>query len=53
MGEMHMALPGNTLPMMTGTGPHGPIGMGGTFTVLEVRETRARRLRLSRLVPGA
>ena len=24
--------------MMTGTGPHGPIGMGGMFTMLKVRE---------------
>jgi len=23
--------------MMTGTGPYGPIGMGGMFTVLKVR----------------
>ena len=28
----------NTLPMMTGTGPFGPIEMGGMFTVLKVRE---------------
>ena len=24
--------------MMTGTGPYGPIGMGGMFTTLKVRE---------------
>jgi hypothetical protein len=27
--------------MMTGTGPHGPIGMGGMFTVLKVRADQA------------
>ncbi len=37
MKEMEMELPANTLPMMTGQGPHGPIGMGGMFTVLKVR----------------
>ncbi len=38
MGEMEMPLPDNTLPMMTGTGPFGPIEMGGMFTVVKVRE---------------
>jgi len=42
MGEMQMELPENTLPMMTGTGPHGPIEMGGMFTVLKVRENLPR-----------
>jgi FtsP/CotA-like multicopper oxidase with cupredoxin domain len=37
MGEMEMPLPDNTLPMMTGTGPMGPLEMGGMFTVLKVR----------------
>ena len=37
MGEMHMALPHNTLPMMSGRGPFGPLEMGGMFTVLKVR----------------
>lgn len=37
MGEMEMALPDNTAPMMTGTGPYGPIEMGGMFTMLKVR----------------
>jgi FtsP/CotA-like multicopper oxidase with cupredoxin domain len=37
MGEMQMELPENTLPMMTGQGPHGPIEMGGMFTTLKVR----------------
>ena len=36
MGDM-MPLPANTLPMMTGEGPYGPIEMGGMFTVLKVR----------------
>ena len=42
MGEMEMALPENTLPMMTGRGPFGAIEMGGMFTVLKVREGLAR-----------
>jgi hypothetical protein len=42
MGEMEMPLPDNTLPMMTGAGPFGPIEMGGMFTVLKVREGLAR-----------
>ena len=37
MGEMQMELPENTFPMMTGTGPYGPIEMGGMFTTLKVR----------------
>jgi hypothetical protein len=38
MAEMHMPIPDNTLPMMTGTGPFGPIGMGGMFSVVKVRD---------------
>jgi FtsP/CotA-like multicopper oxidase with cupredoxin domain len=39
MGDMmDMGHPKNTLPMMAGTGPFGPIQMGGMFTVLKVRE---------------
>ena len=38
MGEMEMPLPENTLPMMTGFGPFGPIEMGGMFTVVKVRD---------------
>jgi hypothetical protein len=38
MAEMEMPLPDNTLPMMTGTGPFGPIGMGGMFSVVKVRD---------------
>jgi manganese oxidase len=37
MGSMEMALPDNTLPMMTGQGPFGSIEMGGMFTVVKVR----------------
>jgi len=37
MGEMQMELPANTFPMMTGSGPYGPIEMGGMFTTLKVR----------------
>ncbi len=38
MGEMEMALPEQTLPMMTGTGPYGPVEMGGMFTTVKVRK---------------
>ena len=44
MTEMQMEGPPNTLPMMAGVGPFGPIGMGGMFTVLKVRD---------RIRPGA
>ena len=38
MGNMmEMGRPKNTLPMMAGEGPFGPIEMGGMFTVLKVR----------------
>jgi FtsP/CotA-like multicopper oxidase with cupredoxin domain len=37
MVAMGMALPENTLPMMTGEGQYGPIEMGGMFTTLKVR----------------
>lgn len=37
-GMMDMGRPRNTLPMMTGNGPFGPIEMGGMFTVLKVRD---------------
>jgi len=42
MGGMEMPIPDNTLPMMTGAGPFGPIEMGGMFTVVKVREGLAR-----------
>ncbi len=42
MGEMEMPLPDNTLPMMTGRGPFGPLEMGGMFTVVKVRDGLAR-----------
>jgi FtsP/CotA-like multicopper oxidase with cupredoxin domain len=38
MGEMEMAMPDNTLPMMTGFGQFGPLEMGGMFSVVKVRE---------------
>jgi hypothetical protein len=41
MAEMQMPLPENTLPMMTGQGPFGPIEMGGMFTVIKVRKELA------------
>lgn len=40
MGEMQMPTPDNTLPMMSGTGPFGPIEMGGMFSILKVRENQ-------------
>jgi|TARA_R110002110_G_C13470277_1_gene720505 FtsP/CotA-like multicopper oxidase with cupredoxin domain len=40
MGEMHMTIPENTLPMMTGRGQFGPIEMGGMFTVVKIRQTQ-------------
>ena len=54
MGEMEMALPDNTLPMMTGQGPYGAMEMGGMFTMVKVRaRPRARRLQGPRLVRAA
>jgi FtsP/CotA-like multicopper oxidase with cupredoxin domain len=38
MGSMEMPLPDNTLPMMTGAGPFGPVEMGGMFSVVKVRD---------------
>jgi hypothetical protein len=40
MQEMAKVMPGpkNTLPMMSGKGPHGNLEMGGMFTLLKVRE---------------
>ena len=55
MGEMEMPIPDNTLPMMTGTGPFGPIEMGGMFTDVEgARRTCPQRLQGPGLVsaPG-
>lgn len=37
MAEMEMPLPDNTVPMMTGYGPFGAVGMGGMFSVVKVR----------------
>ncbi len=41
MAAMQMPTPKNTLPMMTGKGPFGPIGMGGMFTLFQVRDNQA------------
>ncbi len=38
MTDMNMGLPRNTLPMMAGQGQFGPVGMGGMFTLLKVRD---------------
>ena len=37
----HMQGPANTLPMMGGQGPFGPLEMGGMFTVVKVRDDLA------------
>jgi hypothetical protein len=42
MGPMEMPLPDNTLPMMSGTGPYGPMEMGGMFSVVKVRDDQPR-----------
>ena len=42
MAEMQMPLPPNTLPMMSGSGPYGPIAMGGMFTTITVRKSLAK-----------
>ncbi|MET0152806.1 MAG: copper oxidase [Candidatus Binatia bacterium] len=34
----HMPGPKNTLPMMRGRGPFGPLDMGGMFTVVKIRD---------------
>ena len=41
-GWMEMPLPDNTLPMMSGQGPFGPMEMGGMFSVVKIREGLAR-----------
>jgi manganese oxidase len=38
MGDMGMAVPPNSIPMVGGKGPHDYITMGGMFTILKVRE---------------
>jgi hypothetical protein len=37
----HMRGPENTLPMMAGQGPFGPLEMGGMFTLVKVRDDLA------------
>jgi len=44
MGDMSemlqmMALPRNSIPMRGGVGPHGPIDMGGMFTIVKIRQS--------------
>ncbi|MHB1155848.1 MAG: multicopper oxidase family protein [Phycisphaerales bacterium] len=41
MGDMGMAIPPNSIPMVGGKGPHDYITMGGMFTILKVREALA------------
>ena len=43
MAEMTMPLPENTIPMMTGDGPHGSVEMGGMFSLLKVRKNLASK----------
>jgi len=38
MRAMEMPLPDNTLPMMSGEGPFGPLEMGGMFSVAKARD---------------
>ncbi|MBX7157562.1 MAG: copper oxidase [Verrucomicrobiae bacterium] len=38
MGEMHMTVPPNSIPMVGGQGQYDYITMGGMFTILKVRE---------------
>lgn len=42
MEGMEMPIPNNTLPMMSGDGPYGPIGMGGMLSLLKVRKGLAK-----------
>jgi len=42
MEAMGMKVPENTLPMMSGTGPFGPIEMGGMFTLVKVRKNQKK-----------
>jgi FtsP/CotA-like multicopper oxidase with cupredoxin domain len=42
MSDMEMPLPDNTIPMMTGYGPFGALGMGGMFSVVKVRRGQKR-----------
>ena len=38
MSEMKMPVPPNSIPMLGGVGPFGPIDMGGMFTLVKVRD---------------
>jgi FtsP/CotA-like multicopper oxidase with cupredoxin domain len=41
MAKMDMPMPRNSLPMRATKGPHGPIDMGGMFTLIKVRDNPA------------
>ena len=43
--QAHLGGLPNTLPMMAGTGPFGPIEMGGMFTMFKIREHLELRTR--------
>jgi hypothetical protein len=38
MGDMHMPVPKNSIPMLMGNGQFGVVDMGGMFTLVKVRE---------------
>ena len=38
MGDMHMDVPKNSIPMLMGKGQFGTIDMGGMFTIVKVRD---------------
>jgi len=38
MSTMHMPQPANSISMVGGVGKHGPIAMGGMFTVVKIRD---------------
>ena len=42
MGDMGMAVPANSIPMVGGKGKHDTITMGGMFTILKVRDQVAK-----------
>lgn len=42
MADMGMPIPDGSIAMLGGAGPHGPIDMGGMFTILKIRERLPR-----------
>jgi manganese oxidase len=42
MGDMGMAVPKNSIPMIGGQGQYDPITMGGMFTILKVRDSLSK-----------